>query len=51
MKDDNTLFDDLIKSLENNKEVQISEEKRLDVVITYNEMKYIDDKNLWTIVL
>ena len=29
------------------KEVQISEEKRLDIVITYNENKYIIELKIW----
>jgi hypothetical protein len=29
------------------KEVQISEEKRLDVVITYNRQKYINELKIW----
>ena len=29
------------------KEVQISEEKRLDVVITYNNFKYIIEMKIW----
>lgn len=29
------------------KEVQVSEEKRLDVVITYNEFKYIIEMKIW----
>ena len=29
------------------KEVQVSEEKRLDVVITYNSFKYIIEMKIW----
>ena len=70
----NTLFEGIVKNLENNsslyelvkrililafikpiingvgfefKEVQISEEKRLDLVITYNQYRYVIEMKIW----